>query len=214
MYAEYLKLAACEIEEAADGREALAKAISRRPDVIVTETRLPGIDGFALCGLLRRDATTQRIPIVVVTADVYASDVHRAEQAGADVVLVKPCLPEKLLGEMRRVLEQSSELRARGSAVREKMAGQILRSDALIRRSHSATRQPLSKLHERHDTTSPPLAPPALICPQCDQLLAYQRSHIGGVSARHPEQWDYYECPAGCGVFQYRERTRKLRKVS
>jgi hypothetical protein len=69
-------------------------------------------------------------------------------------------------------------------------------------------------LHERHDTTAPPVTPPALICPQCDQLLAYQRSHIGGVSARHADQWDYYECPAGCGVFQYRERTRKLRRVS
>jgi hypothetical protein len=94
------------------------------------------------------------------------------------------------------------------------MAGQILRSDALIRRSHNTARQPLSRLHERHDTTSPPLPPPALICPQCDQLLAYQHSHIGGVSARHAEQWDYYECPTGCGMFQYRERTRKLRKVS
>ena len=52
-----------------------------------------------------------------------------------------------------------------------------------------------------------------LVCPSCDQALKYLRSHIGGVSARHLEQWDYFECPAGCGSFQYRERTKKLRKV-
>src|SRR5438067_10540187 len=87
MYAEYLKLASCEIDEAGDGREALAKAISRPPDVIVTDTRLPGMNGFDLCSLLRRDVTTQTIPIVVVTGETFPSDVSRAEEAGADVVL-------------------------------------------------------------------------------------------------------------------------------
>ena len=63
MYAEYLRLsAACETDEAEDGREALAKAMSRHPDVIVTETRLPGINGFDLCTLLRRDTSTSAIP--------------------------------------------------------------------------------------------------------------------------------------------------------
>jgi hypothetical protein len=71
----------------------------------------------------------------------------------------------------------------------------------------------LSRTLHRHDTTSPAIAPPSLICPQCDQPLAYQRSHVGGVSEKHPEQWDYFQCQAGCGTFQYRERTRKLRKV-
>jgi hypothetical protein len=47
----------------------------------------------------------------------------------------------------------------------------------------------------------------------CDLTLRYLRSHIGGVNARNPEQWDYFECARGCGTFQYRERTRKLRKV-
>jgi hypothetical protein len=71
----------------------------------------------------------------------------------------------------------------------------------------------LSRTHHRHDTTAPPLTPPVLVCPSCDQPLMYQRSHVGGVSARHQEQWDYYECVAGCGSFQYRQRTRRLRRV-
>jgi hypothetical protein len=57
------------------------------------------------------------------------------------------------------------------------------------------------------------LTPPELVCPDCDAPLAYLRSHLGGVSSKHPEQWDYYECPNQCGTFQHRTRTRKVRKV-
>jgi hypothetical protein len=66
----------------------------------------------------------------------------------------------------------------------------------------------------RGDTTTPPVVPPTLVCPACDRPLTYQRSHVGGVNERLKEQWDYFVCPAGCGAFQYRNRTRKLRKVS
>src|SRR5439155_14738543 len=81
MYAEYLRLSACDVDEAEDGREALAKAIARHPDVIVTETRLPGINGFDLCLLLRRDPSTTRISIVFVTGDVFEADLRRAERS-------------------------------------------------------------------------------------------------------------------------------------
>ena len=47
-----LRAAQFQVEQAEDGREALAKAISIHPDIVVTETRLPGMDGFALCDLL------------------------------------------------------------------------------------------------------------------------------------------------------------------
>jgi DNA-binding response OmpR family regulator len=103
MYAEYLAAAAVLIEQAADGRDALARAIAQPPDLIVTETRLPGLDGYQLCALLRADVKTRTIPIVVVTGDGYDVDVERARHVGADVVLVKPCLPEVLLAEMRRL---------------------------------------------------------------------------------------------------------------
>ena len=213
MYAEYLKLSSCIIEEADDGRAALAKAISGRPDIIVTETHLPGMSGFDLCSLLRQDAATRAIPIVVVTSDVVEADVRRVWQAGADAVLAKPCHPEALLAEIRSLLQQSASLRERAGAIREKVRGQLAKSDRLIEHSRAVRRQNLSSLHSRHETTTPPITPPVLECPLCDQPLRYLRSHIGGVNARHPEQWDYFECTDGCGEFQYRERTRKLRKV-
>ena len=52
-----------------------------------------------------------------------------------------------------------------------------------------------------------------LTCPSCDQPFQYDHSYVGGVSDRHAEQWDYYICST-CGMFQYRQRTRKIRPVS
>jgi hypothetical protein len=98
--------------------------------------------------------------------------------------------------------------------VLDRMHEQILRSDRLIEQSHANIRRvTLSRAHTRHDTTAPPMAPPTLVCPACDSQLRYLRSHVGGVSSRHSEQWDYFECLVGCGTFQYRQRTRKLRRV-
>jgi hypothetical protein len=182
--------------------------------VVITETRLPGMSGLDLCRLLRQDESTRDIPIVVVTGDAFEHEVKRARNAGADTVLVKPCLPEQLASEIRRVLAQSHELRARAVSVRSEIATQVERSANLLEKSHKVVRRVmLSRAHNRRDTTEPPSAPPALLCPACDQPLKYVKSHIGGVSERHQEQWDYFECTGGCGTFQYRQRTRKLRRV-
>jgi CheY-like chemotaxis protein len=214
MYGEYLGGAGYEIDEAEDGREALAKAIAYRPSVIVTEIRLLGMSGIDLCRLLRSDPATRPIPIVVVTADAFAQDITNAETAGADAVLVKPCLPERLASEIERVLARSRVLRARGRAACQTFSAQQTTSNELIARSQRlGGRVRMSHSHQRCDTTSPPIAPPMLVCPNCDRPLRYVKSHIGGVSNSNHEQWDYFECPNGCGAFQHRQRTRKLRRV-
>jgi CheY-like chemotaxis protein len=186
MYAEYLRLSsAWLVEEAADGREALAKAISQCPAVVVTETRLPGMSGFDLCQILRSDNLTARVSIIVVTGDALENDIRRARMSGADTVLVKPCLPERLHAEIERVV-------ARGTEIGD---------------GRAATSVSTPGTDPRH------FAPPAALCPVCDGPMRYLRSHVGGVGRRVREQWDYFECTSGCGMFQYRQRTRKLRKV-
>jgi hypothetical protein len=60
-------------------------------------------------------------------------------------------------------------------------------------------------------TTTPDTPAPQLLCPGCDQLLAYRQTVISGI--KPIERWDYYECRT-CGSFVYRERTRKLRPVT
>ena len=212
MYAEFLVLSDCRIEQAEDGRDALAKVFSRQPDIVITETHLPGINGFELCALLRQDTATRSIPIVLVTAERVDIDVERAQTAGADAVLTKPCPPATLFAEIQRLVHLSADLRERSRTARERVHGQIARSETLLDRSR-ARRRMLNSAHTRHDTTTPPIPPPLLKCPECDLPLRYVRSHIGGVTAQNSEQWDYFECAATCGAFQYRERTRKVRRV-
>jgi two-component system cell cycle response regulator DivK len=206
MYGALLRSLSIDVDEASDGREALAKALARPYDVVITDTRLPGINGYELCQLLRRDVATTATPIIVVTAEAFATNIERARKAGADQVLVKPCLPDQLLMEMRRLVGRSKELRHQSQQIRARLATQLTVSQAL----HA----PRSRLFSREMTTTPTELPPTLVCPMCDQPLQYRTSHVGGVSERHREQWDYFECPNGCGDFQYRQRTRKLRKVS
>ena len=212
IYAEFLAPSDCRIEQAEEGRDALAKVFSRQPDVVVTETHLPGINGFELCVLLRQDTATRSLPILLVAGETFDADLERAESAGADALLAKACSPATLFAEIQRLVELSGDLRERSRATRERMQSQLARSEALIDRSRTR-RQMLNSAHTRHDTTTPPIAPPLLKCPECDHPLRYLRSHIGGVTAQNSEQWDYFDCPAACGTFQYRERTRKLRRV-
>lgn len=71
-----------------------------------------------------------------------------------------------------------------------------------------------SKSLARFTTTTPPIHPRHLRCPSCDLDLRYVSSHIGGVNEQHTEQWDTLTCTNGCGTFEYRHRTRTLRRIS
>jgi CheY-like chemotaxis protein len=209
LYAEYLKSAGWETQQAEDGRDALAKTYSAHPRIIITDTRLPFIDGYELCRLLRRTDETAALPIIVLTGDAYPAQIERARRAGADTVLTKPCLPDALAAEIQRLTDQSLEHPSSSAAA----DGGAANRAAAMAQVPSARRTALARAHSRYQTASPPAAPPSLVCPICDVPLLYRHSHIGGVSSRHPEQWDEYTCPQSCGVFQYRHRTRKLRRV-
>jgi len=210
LYRHSLMAAGWRVDESDDGRDALVKVLERLPALIVTEIRLPYIDGYQLCHLLRQDPETRDVHIVVLTGDAVPKQLSRARRAGADSVLVKPCLPDRLDSELRRLLAESLDLRARSEAVGERANAQRSRSSEFVDRGHRT----LVRAHARFETTTPALAPPELPCPICDRPLKFERSHIGGVSSRHPEQWDYLTCAGTCGTFQYRHRTRKLRKVT
>jgi hypothetical protein len=165
---------------------------------------LPGIDGLQLCALLKKDDATRRIPILVLDDDPAGAS-QGALAAGANSVLPRTCGPGAVHSEVRRLLDRVQSPASVPEARHERIPESILDHDG---------RPSLTKAHLRRDTTVPPLSPPLLRCPLCDRPLTYQHSHIGGVSAKQPEQWDYYGCSAGCGSFQYRQRTRKLRRVS
>jgi two-component system cell cycle response regulator DivK len=105
MYAEYLEHYGVPTVAVGSAEEALAVA----PDaaVIVTGILLSGnIDGIELMQRLRTDTRTTRTPIIVLTALVQPTYYARAKKAGCDVFLGKPCLPDDLLREIRRVEPQ------------------------------------------------------------------------------------------------------------
>jgi CheY-like chemotaxis protein len=213
LYSAYFRSRYWLTDEASDGREALAKALTRPPSVVVTEIQLPGLNGFDLCSVLRRDLITRETPIIVVTRNSELQAADGMMSVGVDEVFVKPCLPETILARAHQLLQKGQTLRERSDRVRSQGATRLERSGQLLREA-AERRFALSKAHRRHDTTTPPAPPPRLVCPDCDRPLSYQRSFIGGVSSKQPEQWDYFDCSAGCGGFQYRQRTRRLRRVS
>lgn len=213
-YAEFLRQCGCDVEEAHDGPEALAKAFSRHPHVIIMGTRLAGMSGFDLCRLLRADHLTTSIPIVVMTSDT-AIESRRALSAGANSVLPKPCTLDALLREIKQLLVKSQMLRDEARQMRSESERTRLQPPPPLERTEPVRKRVmLNHVHGRHVTTEPTTQPPALVCPNCYEALRYMKSYIGGVSARHAEQWDYFDCRMGCGAFQYRHRTRKLRQIS
>jgi CheY-like chemotaxis protein len=193
-----LSRAGCDVIDAADGREALVKALSQKPVVVITETRLPIFDGYALCDVLRRDSTTRTVPILVVTSENRPDEIDRARAAGVDAVLPKPVTPDALLSEVQRLLERP-EPSARNPQ---------------NERAHGSQANPYLRSKTTTRTTTPPVPPPHLTCPLCDRLLKYTHSHVGGVSRRLAEQWDVFACPGSCGTFEYRPRTGKVRRVN
>lgn len=205
MYSEWFRRD-WDVVEAVDGRDALAEALVRPPALVISELRLPFIDGHALCEILRRDRVTARVPILVVTSEGRPLDISRAKAAGASTVLVKPTAAEEVLAEARRLLAGAVPP-ADAAAPAGPVAIEMDRRPALPRRRN------LSKSLARVWTTTPPWAPPSAVCPECDQLLTYRRSRVGGVNEQQREQWDCYVCPGACGTFEYRHRTRTIRGV-
>lgn len=211
LYTDYLQRHRWRVVGASGGPEALAKAISEHPDVVISETRLLGFDGLMLCELLRKDGTTAHVPIVVITGDTTAANLAHAAAAGADAVLARAVLPEALLDTMQHLLAHSRALRQQ-SEVRARAGQPVAHAGTVVGRiARQRSRLTLKSSLPRGDTVVPPIPPRSLRCPLCDGALGYRRSHVGGVNVNNREQWDYFECPRGCGRFVYRPRTKKLR---
>jgi hypothetical protein len=79
--------------------------------------------------------------------------------------------------------------------------------------THSIFMSTASRRFRRFVTTVPAMAPPALRCPQCDRMLHFKQSRIGGVNHTGREQWDEFQCAACSTGFEYRHRTRKLKSI-
>jgi two-component system, OmpR family, alkaline phosphatase synthesis response regulator PhoP len=93
---------------AVDGESGLSLAVSRRPDIIVIDLMLPGIDGLEVCRRLRADAGTARIPIVILTAKASEADRIVGLELGADDYVTKPFSPRELSARLKALLRRSA----------------------------------------------------------------------------------------------------------
>jgi CheY-like chemotaxis protein len=105
MYAEYLEFSGFRTAEARNGAEALEKAFSLTPDVILMDLSLPVMDGWEATRRLRADDRTRNIPIVALTGHALTGQSNGAKDAGCDAYVTKPCLPDALVQEVRRILD-------------------------------------------------------------------------------------------------------------
>ena len=107
MYAEYLQFSGFRVAEARNGNEAVNQAFALKPDLILMDLSLPGMDGWEATRRLKADASTRHIPIVALTGHALAGASEGAKKAGCDSFVTKPCLPDDLVVEVRRMLESS-----------------------------------------------------------------------------------------------------------
>jgi two-component system cell cycle response regulator DivK len=104
MYAAYLMFSGYRVAEATNGIEAIDRTVELMPDIILMDLALPRMDGWEATRRLKLDERTKHIPIVALTGHALAGHAEGARQAGCDAFVTKPCLPDALVAEIRRVL--------------------------------------------------------------------------------------------------------------
>lgn len=97
------------VHTATTGEQALASAASMKPDAIILDLMLPGMDGFSVCTRLKDQPHTRAIPVIMLTARGEDSDVVTGLGAGADDYITKPFSPKVLTARLRAVLRRSGE---------------------------------------------------------------------------------------------------------
>ncbi len=104
-----LKAAGFDVVTAADGDEALKKAKSLLPNLIILDLMLPEVDGLEVCKILRRDVKASAIPIIMLTAKAGEVDRVLGLELGADDYVTKPFSPRELVLRVKRLLRGPAE---------------------------------------------------------------------------------------------------------
>jgi CheY-like chemotaxis protein len=104
VYATVLEHFGYRVLEARDGEEGVRVARAEHPDLVLMDISIPVIDGWRATTILKGDPTTNRIPVIALTAHALPEDREKSRSVGCDSYLAKPCEPSRVLAEVRRVL--------------------------------------------------------------------------------------------------------------
>jgi CheY-like chemotaxis protein len=111
-YADYLTFRGYRLLTARDGFDALEQAFARLPDLILMDLSLPDMDGWEATRRLKADGRTRHIPVVALTGHALDGASESALAAGCDSFLTKPCLPQDVAAEVRRLLRLERDPKA------------------------------------------------------------------------------------------------------
>ena len=100
----FTRMAKCEVVLASDGVEGWAMIQKHKPDVVLLDLMMPGMDGFEVCQHAKADEATRHIPIIFLTAQPQPAAVARAMALGAAGYLVKPFDPIKIIDQVNEAL--------------------------------------------------------------------------------------------------------------
>jgi chemotaxis family two-component system response regulator PixH len=103
LMSHYLRESGYSVISAVTAKEALAKAVDLRPDVIITDVVMPGMSGFELCRSLKKNPVTERVPIVICTSKNQEIDRLWGMKQGADAYITKPFTREQLVRVVKSV---------------------------------------------------------------------------------------------------------------
>jgi signal transduction histidine kinase len=105
-----------DVELAYDGEAGVARCVEHLPDVVVTDVRMPKVDGYEVCRRLRADASTRDVPIMILTQLADPMEVVRALAAGADNFVTKPVDDVVLLARVRHIIDARRDARRQAQA--------------------------------------------------------------------------------------------------
>jgi two-component system, cell cycle response regulator DivK len=104
--AEFLELSGFRAATARNGYEGLARVVELKPDIIVMDLAMPGLDGLEAARLLKRESATSGIPIVAFTGQIVVNDLERIRAWGFAELISKPCDLSELAETLRRILNR------------------------------------------------------------------------------------------------------------
>ena len=105
----YLEAEGHEVITVHDGVEALNQARRSRPDLVILDVMMPGLDGLSACRILRRESA---VPVLIVTARAEEDDMLSGLDLGADDYMTKPYRPRELVARVRTLLRRGVQVRA------------------------------------------------------------------------------------------------------
>ena len=103
-----LEAAGFRVESAVNGEEGISKAKSVRPDLVLLDIMMPGIDGWETLTRLKRDPETSSVPVIILTAREHSRDHQKSTEMGAADYFRKPFEPDELIELIQKHISQES----------------------------------------------------------------------------------------------------------